>query len=289
MKSRSGLIRTLLITLLFVISLSSLAFAAKSKSKKKTVNLTVGQSTTIKAGKKAKWSVKGNGAIECRVASNKKSASVTGKNQGTGRVIFKAGKKTVEYTFNVSGSEVAGSTAATAAAAAPAAAQPKASSSSTEVLQSGDTAGMTSPEAAAYQKMLGMAGSYPEGRGYDNSTYYAWHGGGWPGGYGCAGFAFMLSDKAFGTNPATKSKKEAAWIHVGDILIFDFQQKTQHVVIVMKKKSDCIVVAEGNYHATAGSPGVVHWGRKITYSEALSADFILSRYLKYDSGGTVLQ
>ena len=57
-------------------------------------------------------------------------------------------------------------------------------------------------ETAVRNAMLALKASYPEGTPYTNNNYYAWHGGLYSGGYGCAGFAFMLSDAAFGTLPA---------------------------------------------------------------------------------------
>lgn len=57
-------------------------------------------------------------------------------------------------------------------------------------------------EAEAYAAMIALETDYPEGTPYTNDDFYAWNGGQFYGGYGCAGFAFMLSDAAFGTLPA---------------------------------------------------------------------------------------
>jgi len=65
----------------------------------------------------------------------------------------------------------------------------------------------TSPvptEAEAYYAMMNMKPSYPEGMPWTNDNFYAWKGGVYSGGYGCAGFAFILSDAAFGDLPARR-------------------------------------------------------------------------------------
>ena len=75
--------------------------------------------------------------------------------------------------------------------------------------------------------------------------------------YGCAAFAGMLSDAAFGSLPAREYKSYNN-IRVGDVLRVNYGH---HSVIVLEAGTDQITVAEGNYG------GKVHWGRTIKLSE----------------------
>ncbi|MBD5134080.1 MAG: S-layer homology domain-containing protein, partial [Clostridiales bacterium] len=122
----------------------------------------------------------------------------------------------------------------------------------------------------AYQAMIALKAQYPEGTSWSNSNYYAWHGGLYSGGYGCAGFAFMLSDAAFGSLPARRLTQFAfSDVQVGDILRLD---NDTHSVIVLEVHGDHVVITEGNYNYS------VHWGRQLTAAEVLAADYVITRY-----------
>lgn len=117
-----------------------------------------------------------------------------------------------------------------------------------------------------YNKLMAMKAHYPEGMFFDNSCPaggYLFRGLQVTGinmyGYGCAGFAFILSDVAFGDLPA-RTIETFNWdgISVGDILRVNHNS---HSVIVLEKFSDYVIVAEANYNSS------VHWGRKITKSQ----------------------
>ena len=54
-----------------------------------------------------------------------------------------------------------------------------------------------SPDAVR-SRILAMQEEYPEGMPWTNDNYYSWSAGVYSGGYGCAGFAFLLSDAGFG-------------------------------------------------------------------------------------------
>lgn len=125
-------------------------------------------------------------------------------------------------------------------------------------------------EQSAYQAITAMKSRYPEGTSYNNNRYYAWKGGIFSGGYGCAGFAFEMSDAAFGSLPA-RYFYDYSKIRVGDILRVE---NNSHSVIVLEIRSSEIVVAEGNYN------GKVHWGRTIPLSEIRSSKtaYGLTRY-----------
>lgn len=110
---------------------------------------------------------------------------------------------------------------------------------------------------SVYNCMISLKAYFPEGKYWTNENFYAWNGGGrYYGGYGCAGFAFLLSDAAFGNLPA-RYIDSFDWdnLRVGDILRIN---NDTHSVIILKKHDDYVIVAEGNYNDS------IHWGRKIT-------------------------
>lgn len=108
-----------------------------------------------------------------------------------------------------------------------------------------------------YNAMIALKEQYPEGTRYTNADFYRWKGGYYYGGYGCAGFAFMLSDAAFGDLPA-RFYYDYSKIRVGDILRVNGDT---HSVIVLEVHESYVIVAEGNYNSS------VHWGRRITREE----------------------
>lgn len=125
------------------------------------------------------------------------------------------------------------------------------------------------PDASAvYSAMISLQPSYPEGMAWTNDNYYGWKGGIYSGGYGCAGFAFMLSDAAFGTAPA-RIYYDASAVQVGDIVRME---GNTHSVIILEVRSDSVVVAEGNYNSS------IHWGREISKSALAGADYFMTRY-----------
>ncbi len=124
-------------------------------------------------------------------------------------------------------------------------------------------------ESSVYNAMIALKSKYPTGTPWDNSNYYAWNGGIYSGGYGCAGFAFMLSDAAFGTR---KAKKITTFdnIKVGDIIRM---YNDTHYVIVLSISGETYTIAEGNMNSA------VYWGRKISLSEIKSTGtYILTRW-----------
>ncbi len=125
-------------------------------------------------------------------------------------------------------------------------------------------------EQEAYEKMFALMEKYPNGTPWTNDNYYEWKGGIYSGGYGCAGFAFLLSDAAFGDLPARKiAPVSFDSIRVGDILRVN---GNTHSVIVLQVKEDGVVIAEGNYNSS------VHWGRTMTARQAEQANYMLTRY-----------
>lgn len=141
----------------------------------------------------------------------------------------------------------------------------------------------------AYDRMIALKNQeeYAEGTTWTNfepygskgtkGDAYTWHGGkikGSESGVGCAAFAFILSDEAFGNLPATSYDRgnfKFDDVKVGDILRVN---GNSHFVIVLQKSEAGVIVAEGNYNKS------VHWGRAMTVAEVMDADFIISRYPK---------
>ena len=122
----------------------------------------------------------------------------------------------------------------------------------------------------AYMTMTKLRSEYPEGMPWTNDRVYEWKGGIFNAGYGCAGFAFMLSDAVFGDLPARKlTGVSADDLRPGDILRLNGDS---HSVIVLQISPYGIVIAEGNYN------GKVHWDRILTRADAEKADYVLTRY-----------
>lgn len=141
-------------------------------------------------------------------------------------------------------------------------------------------------ESAVYSRMIALKSQYPEGMTWTNANYYTWKAGIYSIGYGCAGFAFILSDAAFGSGSNLPArvylgqggnvqngpyKKDYSMIRVGDILR---TTNDSHSVVVLEVKPTYVVVAEGNYG------GTIHWGRIITKKalEEGELTYIMTRY-----------
>ncbi|MDE5695818.1 MAG: leucine-rich repeat domain-containing protein, partial [Lachnospiraceae bacterium] len=135
---------------------------------------------------------------------------------------------------------------------------------------------------AVYQAMIALKDqdAYKEGTTWTNddpSSGYHWNGGPINGdnitAFGCAAFACILSDAAFGnlTNRMyIKGQFAYEDIKVGDILRVN---NNTHSVIVLQVSDAGVIVAEGNYN------GTIHWGRVINKSELMdSIAYYITRY-----------
>lgn len=132
----------------------------------------------------------------------------------------------------------------------------------------GETA-ETPTEQEVYAAISAMQSEYPEGMAWTNENFYFWKGGVYSGGAGCAGFAFAMSDAAFGALPA-RVHTDYSKIRVGDILRVN---DNTHSVIVLEVTDTEVVVAEGNYNNS------VHWGRRIDRDELPGeGNYIMTRY-----------
>ena len=85
-------------------------------------------------------------------------------------------------------------------------------------------------------------------------------------GYGCAGFAFICSDAAFGNLPG-RQHRNFDQIRVGDILRVD---NNTHSVVVLEKRENSVIVTEGNYNSS------IHWGREISRQELELGNFVVT-------------
>lgn len=99
----------------------------------------------------------------------------------------------------------------------------------------------------------GLRDEYPEGRVWNNGTFYSSDGLGFRG-VGCAAFAAMCTDAVWGDNPGVRYDSFEQ-IRVGDILRVKYDS---HSVVVLEVLPDSVIVTEGNYE------GVVHWDRILT-------------------------
>lgn len=117
-------------------------------------------------------------------------------------------------------------------------------------------------------KMMAYRDIYPDGTPWTNDVKYTWRGSPILGA-GCAAFAFLLSDAAFGDLPA-KKHNDISQIKTGDILRVN---NDTHSVIVTRINENGVIVAEGNMN------GAVLWGRKYSWSD-LERDltYIWTRY-----------
>ena len=215
-------------------------------------NLAMNKATaTLKAGASTQLSVAGASKVTWGT-SNKAVATVTAKGVVKG---IKAGRATITAK--------AGSRSFTCRVTVSAATNKTTAAANTAAKKTTLTA------SAVYSKLIAMKASYPEGKKWTNSNYYAWKGGIYGGGYGCAAFAFLMSDAAFGTNKSTMHTNFNN-IKVGDILRVD---NNTHSVIVLKVTSTYVEVAEGNFNSS------IHWGRKITINELKkTGTHVITRY-----------
>lgn len=150
----------------------------------------------------------------------------------------------------------------------------------TGVLESGqnntdvpdDTTDDTFNEDSVHDRLLALAVEYPEGRSLNNSNYsYTWRnklGYSAYTGRGCAGFAFMASDAAFGEDAPVYQTYDLSKVKTGDILRIN---NNSHSVVVLDVYSDRVIICEGNYNSS------VHWGRTLYFSD-IQLDYIFTRY-----------
>ena len=116
-----------------------------------------------------------------------------------------------------------------------------------------------------YDTIMALKSQYPNGMKWDNSNTYTSK---YIIGYGCAAFAWILSDAAFGYDAPARDHTDFNNIFVGDILRIN---NDTHSVIVLEVKSNSVIIAEGNYS------GAIKWGREISFAN-LRGDYVTTRY-----------
>lgn len=118
----------------------------------------------------------------------------------------------------------------------------------------------------AYEKIISLKGSYPEGMRWTNDNS---HRSGNRVGYGCAGFAFMVQDSVFGVNAKKTQTTTLNWdeLRVGDHLRVQNNMGGEHSVIILSIDDESVTLCEGNFNSS------IHWGRTMTREE-LEDDFI---------------
>ena len=148
---------------------------------------------------------------------------------------------------------------------------------------------------SVYNAIIALKKKYPEGTTWNDSnvhTWYVWDTNYIVDLYACYGWAAMCSDVAFGDvngdYPIRKYFVKSGadtdlcdWcrngngsftydsLRPGDILRIN---NNGHSVVVLEKYDDHIVICEGNYG------GIVHWGREMSKSQVLKADYVITRY-----------
>lgn len=125
-------------------------------------------------------------------------------------------------------------------------------------------------EEQVYHDIMALKEVYKQGAEWTNDNYYKWKGGIWSGGYGCAGFAFLLSDEAFGYLPA-RQHTDFSNIKAGDIIRIN--NDTHSVIVLKVNENGEIYMAEGNLS------GTINWNRCMSYSELQQCGiYVLTRY-----------
>lgn len=129
--------------------------------------------------------------------------------------------------------------------------------------------GESTSDNRMYSAIIAQKAVYPEGMHWTNDDFYAWKGGIYSGGFGCAAFAFAVSDAVF-DNARAVIHKDYDRIKVGDILRVD---NDTHSVIVLEVRENSVIVAEGNYNES------IHWGREIPKAQLIDpVSYIMTRY-----------
>ena len=123
----------------------------------------------------------------------------------------------------------------------------------------------TPSESSVYDILIAFKTQYPQGMKWDNSITYTSK---YIIGYGCAAFAWILSDTAFGFDASMRQHKDFTNICVGDMIRIN---NNSHTVIVLEVKSDRVIIAEANYDSA------VNWGRELLISN-ISGGHITTRY-----------
>lgn len=117
--------------------------------------------------------------------------------------------------------------------------------------------------------IYGLQKDYPEGMPWTNDNVYTSQAVRVIG-HGCEGFALICSDAVFGDYPVSRTHSDFDSIQVGDLLRINHDT---HTVIVLEKRADSVIVAEGNYNSS------IHWGREISRQSLVDGELVVrTRY-----------
>ena len=101
-------------------------------------------------------------------------------------------------------------------------------------------------------------------------------------GYGSQAFAYMLSNILFENSPASLDDTVTfEEVRVGDILRLPGNGRSAgggRAVVVTEKHADSVTVAQGDWHETPDSPGIVHWGETLPRQQVENAEYRITRY-----------
>ena len=256
-------LRSFLMTFLLVLCFSVTASATPKLSQRKAT-LTVGQKITLRVKNRGKKKVKWSSSNK-KVATVSSKGKVKAKRKGTAVITAKTGEKKLKCRVTVRKAPSGSGTRAGSVS------DSSGVSDDFPAVNRPGTAPvpMTVEETAVYNKMTALRAKYPTGYRWTNEIYYSWKGGIYRGGFGCAAFAFILSDEAFGNSPAGLSY-DFSNIRIGDILRV---YNNSHVVIVLGKYMDgSLLIAEGN------SGREVYWGRVMSGKELQQINAVITRW-----------
>ena len=142
----------------------------------------------------------------------------------------------------------------------------------------GNGCGMS--EEAVTQILWSMKSQYPEGMAWTNENSYYWNIN-YTMGYGCAAFAFILSDEVFGHLPSRKIESGFSidMLRPGDIIRMN---NDSHSAVVLEVHDDYVVLAEGNYNNS------IHWGRRYTAQQVeQEITYVYTRYPEHSFVGGI--
>ncbi len=123
-------------------------------------------------------------------------------------------------------------------------------------------------EDVIYEKLIAMKEEYPHGMTWTNDNIYRYVDGTTSvAAGGCAGFAAILSDVAFGTELPRTRIYNFDTIRVGDILRIN---NDVHSVVVLAIDDNTITIAEGNYNSS------IYWERELSLKTLQASDTTLN-------------
>ena len=135
---------------------------------------------------------------------------------------------------------------------------------STQPYQEEVPAAPSGPTEESVQAALqALRRQYPHGTLWP-SPYHSTSGGPYSRGINCSGWATLCSDAAFGDLPVAATHSDFDAIRVGDLLRINHDT---HTVIVLEKRADSVIVAEGNYNRS------IHWDRELSRKNLEDGDF----------------